>query len=104
MTVNPESLGDASVGDFVSRMSRDLSTLIRDEVRLAQAEITAKAKRVGLGLGLFGGGWGDRAFRDGRIGRCAILGLATASTFGSRPSSCSSSQRALRPRPPRCTG
>jgi Putative Actinobacterial Holin-X, holin superfamily III len=34
-------------------MTGQLSTLIRDEIRLAQAEMTQKGKRVGVGLGLF---------------------------------------------------
>jgi len=32
-----------------------MSTLVRDEIRLAQAEMTEKGKKAGRGAGLFGG-------------------------------------------------
>ncbi|MFE0256182.1 phage holin family protein [Streptomyces sp. NPDC059010] len=43
------------VGDLVQRASQQLSELVRDEMRLAQAEMTQKGKRFGRGGGLFGG-------------------------------------------------
>ncbi|MDQ1073590.1 phage holin family protein [Streptomyces canus] len=43
------------VGDLVQRASQQLSQLVRDEMRLAQAEMTQKGKRFGKGGGLFGG-------------------------------------------------
>ncbi|GAA2618211.1 phage holin family protein [Streptomyces vastus] len=43
------------VGDLVQRASQQLSQLVRDEMRLAQAELTEKGKRFGKGGGLFGG-------------------------------------------------
>ena len=45
----------ASTGELVSRLSEEVSTLIRDELRLAQAEMTQKTKKAGIGAGLFGG-------------------------------------------------
>ncbi|MFI6345893.1 phage holin family protein [Streptomyces sp. NPDC050560] len=44
-----------SVGELVSRASQQISQLVREEMRLAQAEMTQKGKRFGLGGGLFGG-------------------------------------------------
>jgi hypothetical protein len=41
-----------------------VTRLVRDEVRLAQTEVTTKAKRLGVGAGLFGG-----------AGLVALLGL-----------------------------
>ncbi|WP_435187238.1 phage holin family protein [Streptomyces sp. bgisy126] len=49
------SAADASVGDLVSRASQQISELVRDEMRLARAEMTEKGKRYGVGGGLFGG-------------------------------------------------
>jgi hypothetical protein len=46
---------DRSVGELVGEVSRDLSTLIRQEVELAKAEATQSAKRAGKGAGMFGG-------------------------------------------------
>ncbi|MFE5732022.1 phage holin family protein [Streptomyces sp. NPDC056528] len=49
------STADASVGELVSRASQQISELVRDEMRLARAEMTEKGKRYGVGGGLFGG-------------------------------------------------
>lgn len=46
--------GNATVGELVRQMSEDSSRLIRDEMKLAQAEISAKAKDLGVGVGAFG--------------------------------------------------
>ncbi|MFF2655148.1 phage holin family protein [Streptomyces sp. NPDC058045] len=46
---------DASVGVLVSRASEQVSQLVQQEMRLAQAEMTQKGKRFGVGGGLFGG-------------------------------------------------
>lgn len=46
----------ASTGELIARLSDQTSTLIRDEMRLAQAEMTQKAKHAGIGLGMFGAG------------------------------------------------
>jgi Putative Actinobacterial Holin-X, holin superfamily III len=44
-----------SVRALVVQASEQLSQLVRQEMRLAQAEIVGKAKRAGIGGGLFGG-------------------------------------------------
>lgn len=44
-----------SVGELVRRASEQLSTVVRSEMRLAQAEMKEKGKRAGLGGGMFGG-------------------------------------------------
>lgn len=44
-----------SVGDLLSEVSRDLSTLMRQEVELAKAEVRQSATRAGKGAGLLGG-------------------------------------------------
>ncbi|MEV8312413.1 phage holin family protein [Streptomyces flavidovirens] len=46
---------EESVGDLVSQASQQISQLMREELRLAQAEMTQKGKRFGIGGGLFGG-------------------------------------------------
>ena len=47
--------------DLVQDLSRQTSTLIRQEMRLAQLELQEKGKRAGKGAGMFGGaglaGW-----------------------------------------------
>jgi uncharacterized membrane protein YqjE len=46
---------DASIAELVRRLGDQLSTLIRDELRLAQAELQQKGKKAGVGVGMFGG-------------------------------------------------
>jgi hypothetical protein len=43
------------LGQLLGEVSRDLSTLIRQEVELAKAEVTDSAKKAGKGAGLLGG-------------------------------------------------
>jgi uncharacterized membrane protein YqjE len=45
---------EPTTGELLSRLSEQTSELIRSEMRLAQAEMTQKAKRAGIGAGLFG--------------------------------------------------
>lgn len=47
---------ERSVGELVRQMSEQVSHLIRDELRLARAELEQKGKRAGVGAGLTGGG------------------------------------------------
>ena len=44
-----------SLGEIVSEITTDLSTLMRQEVALAKAEITQSAKRAGKGAGMLAG-------------------------------------------------
>ena len=45
----------ASVGELVSQVSRDLSTLVRQELHLAKAELKQEAAKTGKAAGMFGG-------------------------------------------------
>ncbi len=44
-----------SLGGLLSEVMKDMSTLFRQEVALAKAEITDSGKKAGKGAGLFGG-------------------------------------------------
>lgn len=46
---------EASLPELVRRLGDQLSTLIHDELRLAQAELQEKGKKAGVGVGMFGG-------------------------------------------------
>jgi len=67
---------DQSTGDLVSQLTEQTSRLIRDELRLAQLELTAKGKRAGAGAGLFGGAGVFALYGLGCVIAAAILGLA----------------------------
>ena len=57
---------DPTLGTLVHDLSTQIPDLVRSELRLAQAEMTEKGKRAGLGIGMFSG-----------AGLLAFLGLAT---------------------------
>ncbi len=42
-------------GELVGRLTTQLSTLVRSEIKLAQAEVKEKVKPLGIGIGLFAG-------------------------------------------------
>ena len=50
-----QSVGDRSLGDLISEVTADLSTLMRQELELAKAEVQQSAARVGKGAGMLGG-------------------------------------------------
>ncbi|SCG71090.1 phage holin family protein [Micromonospora inositola] len=45
----------ASVGELLGEVTRDLSTLVRQEVELAKAELREEASQAGKAGGMFGG-------------------------------------------------
>lgn len=49
-----DDVGERSVGELVSQLSAQVSHLVRDELRLARAELEQKGKRAGIGAGLTG--------------------------------------------------
>jgi len=69
---------NASIGELVARMTEETSALIRDELRLAQAEMARKGKYAGVGAGLLGGGALFAVFGIGTLVAAAVLGLAVA--------------------------
>jgi len=48
-------LRDQSVGELLKQLSQETSTLIKQEMALARAEITEQGKRAGTGAGMLGG-------------------------------------------------
>jgi nitrate/nitrite transporter NarK len=53
--MSDETLHDRPLGELMGTLSRDLGTLVRQEIDLAKAEMTQKGKKAGLGAGMFGG-------------------------------------------------
>jgi hypothetical protein len=48
-------VAEASVGQLIAEVSRDFSTLLRQELELAKAEIKTEAKKTGKAAGMLGG-------------------------------------------------
>jgi len=74
--VPPVDPTQASTGELIGHLSEQVTALVRAEVRLAQAEVTQKAKRFGIGAGLFGGAGVVTILGLGALVTAAILGLA----------------------------
>ena len=70
----PES---QTLGALVHQLSQQIPELVRSEIRLAQAEVTQKGKRAGVGLGLFSVAGLLGFFALATLVTTAILGLAT---------------------------
>ena len=68
--------GSQSIAELIKQVSEESSRLLRGELKLAQAEMTQKAKTAGVGVGAFGAaavlGW----FALGCFLATAILALA----------------------------
>ncbi len=63
---SPRPGGEPSLGQLIGKMTETMSALVRDEIQLAQAQLTEKGKALGTGgalfavaglFGLFGLGW-----------------------------------------------
>ena len=48
----PPQAEDRSAGDLIKQLSEQVSVLVRDELKLAQLEMTRKSKQAGLGIGM----------------------------------------------------
>jgi Putative Actinobacterial Holin-X, holin superfamily III len=73
----PPDPKELPTGRLIGDLTEQISTLVRDEVRLAQAEVTRKAKRLRVGAGLVGGAGVVALLGVGALITAAILGLAT---------------------------
>ena len=72
----PPAAGERSAGELVKQLSEQVSVLVRDELRLAQLEMTRKAKQAGAGVGMLGGGGLVALYGLGCLVACAIIALA----------------------------
>lgn len=71
-----DRVDEESTGQLVSHFSQDVSALVRDELRLAQVEISEKAKKAGLGAGMFGAAGLLGLYGVGTLIATVILALA----------------------------
>jgi uncharacterized membrane protein YqjE len=68
-----DGLREESTGDLLKRLSQETSTLVRQEMELARAELTEKGKQAGKGAGMVGGA--------GLAGHMALFGLTLTAIF-----------------------
>jgi Putative Actinobacterial Holin-X, holin superfamily III len=67
---------DHSVGELVNTMTEQVSVLIRDELKLAQLEMSRKGKEAALGAGMFGASGVVAFYGAGCLLACAIIALS----------------------------
>ena len=65
-----------STGELVKLVTEQVSVLIRDELKLAQLEMTRKGKQAGIGAGMLGGSGLIALYGVACLLACAILGLS----------------------------
>jgi uncharacterized membrane protein YqjE len=71
--LSPPEPDDRSLGEVVSDLSTELSTLMKQEVQLAKVELKEEVRKVGKGAGMLGGA--------GFAGWFVLLFLSLALTF-----------------------
>jgi len=72
-----DTLRDASFGELFKKLSEETSTLIRQEMALARAELQEKGKKAGKGAGLIGAGGVIALLAAGALTAAIIALLAT---------------------------
>jgi hypothetical protein len=72
------SADQESLGELVKHLTEQTSELARREVELAKAEMSLKAKRIGMGAGAFGGAGLLGLFAFGALTAALVLLIATA--------------------------
>jgi Putative Actinobacterial Holin-X, holin superfamily III len=65
-----------STGELVKSLSEQVSVLVRDELKLAQLEMTRKGKQAGAGIGMLGGGGLVALYGVGCLLACVIIALS----------------------------
>ena len=73
-------LDDLPIAELLKRLSEQTSTLVRQELDLAKAELGVKGTRLGAGAGMFGGAGLFGLYALGALTACVILALSTAMT------------------------
>jgi uncharacterized membrane protein YqjE len=67
---------DRSAGELVKELSEQVSVLVRDELKLAQLEMSRKGKQAGLGVGMLGGSALIALYGVGCLIACVIIAMS----------------------------
>jgi uncharacterized membrane protein YqjE len=71
------ALKERSIGELLTQLSQETTTLVRQELELAKAELTEKGKEAGKGAGMFGGAGLLGLLAAGALTACIIAALDT---------------------------
>ena len=72
-----DDLRDRPIGDLLKQLSQETTTLVRQELELAKAEMAQKGKQAGVGAGMFGGAGASALLGLGALIAAAIAALDT---------------------------
>ena len=67
---------ERSTGELVKMMTEQMSVLVRNEMKLAQLEMTRKGKQAALGAGMFGASGLVAFYGVGCLLACAIIAIS----------------------------
>jgi uncharacterized membrane protein YqjE len=67
---------ERSTGELVKALSEQVSALVREELKLAQLEMTRKGKQAGVGIGMLGGSGLIALYGAGCLLACVIIALS----------------------------
>ena len=70
-------LREQPIGELLKQLSQETTTLVRQELELAKAEMAEKGKKAGKGAGMFGGAGVVGFLALGALTAALILGLDT---------------------------
>jgi uncharacterized membrane protein YqjE len=71
-------LREHGTGELLKQLSDHTTTLVRQEIELAKAELGEKGKQAGLGAGMFGGAGLFGVFALAALTTCIIVALDSA--------------------------
>ena len=71
-------LRERGTGELLKELSDHTTTLVRQEIELAKAELGEKGKQAGLGAGMFGGAGLFGVFALAALTTCIIVALDSA--------------------------
>jgi len=72
------NLREHGTGELLRELSDHTTTLVRQEIELAKAELGEKGKKAGLGAGMFGGAGLFGVFALAALTTCIIVALDSA--------------------------
>jgi uncharacterized membrane protein len=75
---NVSPANEQSVSELLKQLSEQTSTLVRQELDLAKAELTVKGKQAGLGAGMFGAAGVVGLYAVGALTAAIVMALNLA--------------------------
>lgn len=72
----PSLFQENTTGELVKQLAEQVSVLVRDELKLAQVEMTGKGKQAGVGIGMLGGGGLVALYGVGCLIACVVIAIS----------------------------